>query len=207
MYGPQPSPNGWGTFSPAGSTGYPTTQPAQWPTPYFTGQPPPSTPYEPIVMTANPAGAWYDQQPQSAGAGGGGAYYVRKKKRRDSGYAYREDDYDYDADGTHDRFFGMKRTHSQNPPARRQSLHRSASWGHTGVYGPDPNSGLTVPGYARPDMWNEQNLSRRPRDWRADFTGRDGIAGYLPSILLAILKPKTDVRGVCFFRVCAISPL
>ena len=60
MYGPQPSPNGWGTFSPAGSTGYPTTQPAQWPTPYFTGQPPPSTPYEPIVMTANPAGAWYD---------------------------------------------------------------------------------------------------------------------------------------------------
>ncbi len=64
------------------------------------------------------------------------AYYVRKKKRRNSGYAYRDDDYEDDADGTHDRFFGMKRTHSQNPPARRHSLHRAASWGHTGVYGP-----------------------------------------------------------------------
>ncbi|KAF8172487.1 hypothetical protein BJ912DRAFT_1034130 [Pholiota molesta] len=213
LYAPQPHPPpaaGWGQYTPATmpGTGYPPgpTTPYHPPTPYFTGQPPPPTPYEPVSFRAT---GWYDG-PQSAGAvEGGGGYLVARKKVKRRGSRHRHDDDAYAADDGLWHSASMKRTHSQGMPKRHASLQRSASWGHAqggGGYGYGGGGGvgygggggyggeLLPPAYARGDVWDEHNLARRPRDWRADFTGREGLAGYLPQMLPAMLKPKTDVR-------------
>ncbi|KAF9477290.1 hypothetical protein BDN70DRAFT_934364 [Pholiota conissans] len=215
LFAPQPQPPipaAWGgQYTPAANnTAYhpPSAGPYHPPTPYFTGQPPPPTPYEPTTFTANPTNGWYNmtpQQPQSAGVGGDTYVRVKKPKRRNS--KYRRDDYDDDYDenegaGGIGYSVSMKRTMSQANPKNRPPLQRSASWGHVGQAA---YANMVPPAYARGDLWDEHNLARRPRDWRADFTGREGLAGYLPQMLPSVLKPKTDVRGTCFIILLLLA--
>ncbi|KAF8960502.1 hypothetical protein BDZ97DRAFT_1833170 [Flammula alnicola] len=185
VWGPPAQP-AWGAYTPQTPNSYPTGYPSAYvnppqsqphpPTPYFTGQPPPGTPYEPA--SAHPTG-WYDGQQQQQQQQSG--YVVtRKKKKRDN--------YGYEGNIGHSQ--SMKRSNSQGRSPRRPPLQRSASWGNpSGVSIPTYN----IPAYARGDLYDENNLARRPRDWRADFTGREGIASYIPQMLPQMLKPKSDV--------------
>ncbi|PPQ82945.1 hypothetical protein CVT25_009522 [Psilocybe cyanescens] len=81
----------------------------------------------------------------------------------------------------------MKRAHSQVPQQvrRRPSLHRSSSWGaHNAHNSPwtTPNAHVT-PEYAQGDLYDENNLAKRPRDWRPDYNPRQGL---LPSVMGAM---------------------
>ncbi|KDR79715.1 hypothetical protein GALMADRAFT_243782 [Galerina marginata CBS 339.88] len=88
------------------------------------------------------------------------------------------------------RSTSMRRSNSHEPPSRRSSLHRSASWGNSaggafpGWYGGGFGgaSGPSTPAYAQGDLFDEHNLARRPRDWRPDFSVRPGIAAYIPRL-------------------------
>lgn len=60
------------------------------------------------------------------------------------------------------------------------SLRRSSSYG--GDYG----------GLRRYDSYHEQNLARRPLEWRADFTMSSGISAYVPRIG----KNRSSVQGM-----------
>jgi hypothetical protein len=64
--------------------------------------------------------------------------------------------------------------------------------------------GLGVGGYPSPtgtgagggymqygEGFDEMNLSRRPRDWRADYHARQGISSYLPKVG----RSRSDVQG------------
>lgn len=106
----------------------------------------------------------------------------------------------------------MKRSRSQSagerPPGfQAPSMQRTTSTGSNSGSGgsgwpagtqavptvPPPN----VPGYTREDgeIYNATNLSPRPRDWRADYSPKQGISSYLPKIG----KVRSDVEGTSFF--------
>uniref|UniRef100_A0A8H8CEV6 DUF6699 domain-containing protein n=1 Tax=Psilocybe cubensis TaxID=181762 RepID=A0A8H8CEV6_PSICU len=87
----------------------------------------------------------------------------------------------------------MKRSSSHGPtqPHRRPSLHRSSSWGNKNQYRGQqyspwaPNAHLDngTPDYAQGDIFDENNLAKRPRDWRADYNPRPGL---IPAVTMAM---------------------
>jgi len=67
---------------------------------------------------------------------------------------------------------------------------------------PSPTGGLGVGGYpagmggggmnvSYGEGYDEMNLARRPRDWRADYNARQGISSYLPRVG----RSRSDVQG------------
>lgn len=56
-----------------------------------------------------------------------------------------------------------------------------------------------IPGYALWDeeTWSLDNLSPRPRDWRADYVPKQGILLHLPRIG----KVRSDVEGLILFSL------
>ena len=69
-------------------------------------------------------------------------------------------------------------------------MQRSSSWGNYG--GGYPSGGYSVPRYAMGDVFDEQNLARRPRDWRPDYEPRASLTSYLPRVG----RSRSDVAGM-----------
>lgn len=117
---------------------------------------------------------------------------TKRRKRRGSHGGYFADEVDGDwEDLGADRYLGIKRTTSYSVPHHRVNLHRSASWGAGAGAG---FGGAYMGPYSQGDLWDERNLARRPRDWRADFT-REGVAGELKGLLPTMLLPSSDIHG------------
>ncbi|KAF9538508.1 hypothetical protein CPC08DRAFT_717555 [Agrocybe pediades] len=176
-----------------------TQQGPQTFTPYTPNQQAmPGTPYESISGQPVTAG-WF-----GAGAGGGGgaeamgggwfANAEPKKKKKSSHHGHGHGH----SDGHHVHAFDMRRSSSQVQAPKRPALKRAASWGN-GSHSPylDPNYNYfgnkvhnvprpptpQTPGYMQIDHFDENNLARRPRDWRPDYVAKSGIAGLIPSVL------------------------
>ena len=69
---------------------------------------------------------------------------------------------------------------------------------------PSPTGGVGAGGYPSPagtgaggvymsygEGYDERNLARRPRDWRADYNPRQGISSFLPRVG----RSRSDVQG------------
>ncbi|KAF8872943.1 hypothetical protein BD779DRAFT_1679466 [Infundibulicybe gibba] len=56
------------------------------------------------------------------------------------------------------------------------------------AYRPGRSSPYTTP----PDVFDERNLSRRPRDWRADYSPRSSLSAYIPWMG----KGRSDVKEI-----------
>jgi hypothetical protein len=100
---------------------------------------------------------------------------VKEKKKK------RRSDHGHEGEGAAlARASSMRRSNSQGP-MRRPTLHRSASWGdlQAAEYS---YSGYDTPSYAQGDVFDQNNLARRPRDWRPDFSARVGIGAYMPRV-------------------------
>ncbi|KIM49913.1 hypothetical protein M413DRAFT_15656 [Hebeloma cylindrosporum] len=163
----------WGPTTPASPWGQGQATPAS---PWGQGTPAgtwgalsPTGSHAPATPSGYPAFAGYGPQPQSPYSSSGqpipfGADNGQHQKKKKKRRSIREPSWDGN----------MSRSNSMisNPP-----LQRSASWG---------------PVYAR-EAYNILNLARRPRDWRPDYTPRDGIAA-LASYLPTIGRSKSDVR-------------
>ena len=160
----------WGAPSPAAS--YAPQTPSGYPGyPGFASYGPrPQTPY----FGPNPPTTPYDSssvQPITSGwFGADNAQYKKKKKR----HSLKEQTWGWDGQN----WDAMRRSNSMG----RVPLQRSASWGH-----------LNTPVYGR-ESYNTLNLARRPRDWRPDYTPRDGIAA-LATYLPRVTRSRSEVQG------------
>jgi len=168
----------WGPTTPAGTWGAQSSAPSYGPTtpsgyPGFAGYgPQPQTPYFP----PNPPGTPYDSsswQPVTPGW-----YEAEQKKKRKKTNSFGKHTW---GDQT------LQRSHSLGA---HPSLQRSASWGYPSAYD------HRTPAYSR-EPYNSLNLARRPRDWRADYTPRDGIAA-LAAYFPRVGRSRSDVRGLLF---------
>jgi len=188
----------YGQYRPGGTPAWPPAQPPAW------GQ----TPVSPWAPTT-PAGTWgalssnasyvaqtpsgypgfggygprpqppyfgpntpttpYDSSAQPITSGWYGAENAQQKKKDKKRRSFREQNWGWD---------DVRRSNSMG----HVPLQRSASWGYlnTPVYGHEPYSTL--------------NLARRPRDWRPDYTPREGIAA-LATYLPRVTRSKSEVRG------------
>jgi len=169
----------WGALSPTapfalntpsgypGSAGY-GSRPQ---TPYF-GPNPPGTPYH------SSSG-----QPITAGWFGAENGYQKKKKKRHSfgEHSWGGEGWDWNEQNG----YPLRRSNSIAASNPHIPLQRSASWGH-----------LNTPTYTR-EPYNTLNLARRPKDWRPDYTPREGIAA-LAAHLPRLVRSKSDVRGLFY---------
>jgi len=166
----------WGGISPPAShapqtpSGYPgfAGYGPQPQTPYF-GPNPPTTPYD--SSSAQPiTSGWF---------GVDNVQQQRKKKKKR--HSYGEQNWGggqgWDGQPTWDDQ-NLRRSNS----FARVPLQRSVSWGY-----------LNTPAYGR-EPYNILNLARRPRDWRPDYTPRDGIAAFT-AYLPRVGRSRSDVQG------------
>ncbi|KXN83067.1 hypothetical protein AN958_01885 [Leucoagaricus sp. SymC.cos] len=112
----------------------------------------------------------------------------------------------FGANTNHDNWNGIVRSTSEraNQPYSAASpwwspsaqptwdLPRPRSAGPTPYAPPSPNRTGT-PAYLIPDTWDETNLARRPRDWRASYNPRTTFLSSL-SVLPSVLKNQSDVQ-------------
>ncbi|EDR09188.1 uncharacterized protein LACBIDRAFT_294095 [Laccaria bicolor S238N-H82] len=175
-YPPFPQPNGYPPFSQP--NGYPpSSQP--------NGYPPSSQPngYPPF---SQPNVGHYPQSSQP------NVDHYPPISQHHTGYPLAPKE---DQSGWFGSSLGMKRSNSyQGYPKRPGGL--GASGGGLGVGGyPSPTGGMGMGGYPSPagtgpggvylaygEGFDERNLARRPRDWRADYNARQGISSFLPRV-------------------------
>lgn len=125
---------------------------------------------------------------------------------------------DATADWAQDSAFAsaLRRSNSHEAGAARytttpQHMHRSISWGNEPTHDPffsppatgwDPNmlsayqmggAQEHLPPYLQGDVYDENNLAKRPRDWRADYVPRQSLSAGLANLVLG--KGRSDVRG------------
>ncbi|PPR06030.1 hypothetical protein CVT24_004700 [Panaeolus cyanescens] len=103
---------------------------------------------------------------------------------------------------------GLRRSNSQSaaaasfrpprvsPHATPMHMHRSVSWGnepqqHIMAAYHAAGMNASLPAYMQGDVYDEHNLAKRPRDWRADYVPRQSIGAGLASLLS---KGRSDVR-------------
>ncbi|KIM34906.1 hypothetical protein M413DRAFT_380614 [Hebeloma cylindrosporum] len=171
-WGPTTPAGTWGALSPPASyapatpSGYPgfVGYGPQPPSPFF--GPGPVTPYE-------------SSSGQPITSGWFGADNVQHRKKKKKRHSFGEQSWGGEQSQGWDG--QMTRSNSLAVSNARVPLQRSASWGH-----------LNFPAYGR-EPYNILNLARRPRDWRPDYTARDGIAA-LATYLPKLGRSKSDVQ-------------
>ncbi|KAF5313730.1 hypothetical protein D9611_010096 [Ephemerocybe angulata] len=118
------------------------------------------------------------------------------------------------------RSSSMKRAVSEGPNGqhgKKEGLSRSNSFGHLagqGVFGwagagyYPAFSPMGIPTGAgaigQQEIYGPRNLARRPRDWRADYNPRGGLASYLPGVLS---RDKSDVSEITDTTKRTLHPL
>ena len=127
--------------------------------------PRPQTPYFGPNTPTTP----YDSSAQPITSGWYGAENPQRKKKNKRRLSSREQNWRWDGQNWDDSM-------------GRVPLQRSVSWGH-----------FNTPAYGR-EPYDALNLARRPRDWRPDYTPRDGIAA-LATYLPRVTRSNSDVRG------------
>ncbi|KAF8991767.1 hypothetical protein BDQ17DRAFT_1332711 [Cyathus striatus] len=86
-----------------------------------------------------------------------------------------------------------------------QSLSQTSAATYQNFYAPQVSpTSLTIPfsppaagyppAYALPDEFNERNLAKRPRDWRADYDPRGGLVPGVVSMFPRLRKGMSDVH-------------
>ncbi|KAF9052163.1 hypothetical protein BJ165DRAFT_932394 [Panaeolus papilionaceus] len=102
-----------------------------------------------------------------------------------------------------------------SPHHTPEHVHRSLSWGNEPTRDPffsppaqasgsawDPytisayqlaGAQANLPAYLKGDVYDENNLAKRPRDWRADYVPRQSLGSGLATFVLG--KGRSDVRG------------
>lgn len=174
---PWGNPSPWADPSPAPSWGMPLTPGGSWgpttPNSAHSFQFPPSAPADwPARPSPFPQSPYFPAAQESAfgqpvGAspwfGGGGA---QQQPMAMGGPLVRSKSFS----GSRPKS-AMKRSRSQG--------HGGARWGTGG-------------GYGHAEVYDERNLARRPRDWRADYNPRSaGLASYIPKVG----RGRSDVKG------------
>ncbi|KAJ2912444.1 hypothetical protein MD484_g7974, partial [Candolleomyces efflorescens] len=179
----------WGGQTPAGSYGPPLTPTGQNSAPPFGGgagggggYTPWSAPaYGPPGQDGITGGGFFGAAPangQGLGVGWGEPVGKERKQRK--------------------RTVSMKRSKSAGPSPPKNQMQRSNSFGTAAaspfgqsVFGYQP-WGYYPPAYMmNGDAYGPKNLARRPRDWRADYTPRSGLAAVWPNI---VGRSRSDVQ-------------
>lgn len=180
-----------GTPGAAAASGWPGAAPSA---PFFTGAPPPGTPYSAAPAAAPYPSPWPSPAGQDGGAWGwspqhqhqhaASVEYLATPSKRSRRKSRGEWD--------HEHAHAMKHSSSVRSRSRSRSrmdtpLNRSLSYSGASPYG-------AMPAYARGDMFDEQNLSRRPTDWRSDYVSSH--SGVLDILRPVVMKHKTIVQGL-----------
>ncbi|KAF5309888.1 hypothetical protein D9619_010193 [Psilocybe cf. subviscida] len=172
----------------AAGAGWPWNPQYPPPAPFFTGAAPPGTPYSAAAPYPSPYpspagdGGGYGWTPAHQQGGGGGMDYLATPSRRSRKKSRGEHEHAMQYSTSLRRSRSRSRSEFQGVSP---SLKRSTSYG-----GGNPYAGL--PAYAKGDVFDENNLARRPTDWRPDYVSPH--SGVLDSLRPVVMKHKTVVH-------------
>ncbi|KAJ8502990.1 hypothetical protein ONZ45_g11250 [Pleurotus djamor] len=154
-------------------------------------------PNEPGIHSAFPGfsspapGGW--GQPQGAWASPGSPQWGAPAQNQFGGGGFSNSYFEQPITAT--PYFGgaspMARSNSLGGSSPYHGLKRTHSLGST--HSPSPWRFISGPTSHRDDAYNEHNLARRPRDWRADYTPRPGV---FVGVLQKFLKVDTEVKEI-----------